>query len=67
MANRPKNQHWVSRFYLRHFATPETREKDEAQIWMFSNQERDGDERLKNIKSARRLVKRDHLACMPIG
>jgi predicted Mrr-cat superfamily restriction endonuclease len=49
------------------FATPETREKDEAQIWMFSNQERDGDERLTNIKSARRLVKRDHLACMPSG
>lgn len=34
-----KNQHRASQFYLRHFAIPETREKDEAQIWMFSNQE----------------------------
>lgn len=53
MANRPKNQHWVPRFYLRHFATPITRErdKDEAQIWMFSNKERDGDERITNIKN----------------
>lgn len=51
MVNRPKNQHWVPRFYLRHFATPGTREKDEAQIWMFSNEERDGDERLTNIKN----------------
>lgn len=53
MANRPKNQHWVPRFYLRNFATPETRTrgKDESQIWMFSNDERDGDERLTNIKN----------------
>jgi hypothetical protein len=49
MTNRPKNQHWVPRFYLRHFATPETRAQDEAQIWMFSNQERYGDELLTNI------------------
>jgi hypothetical protein len=56
--NRPKNQHWVPRFYLRQFATPETRERDEAQIWMFSNQDRDGDERLTNIKNvcARRYL-----------
>jgi hypothetical protein len=44
MANCPKNQHWVKRLYLRHFFTPETKEKNEPQIWMFSNQERDGDE-----------------------
>jgi hypothetical protein len=50
-SNRPKNQHWVPRFYLRQFATPETREKDAPQIWMFSNQDRDGDERLTNIKN----------------
>lgn len=57
-SNRSKNQHWVPRFYLRQFATPETREKDEAQIWMFSNQDRDGDERLTNIKNvcARRYL-----------
>lgn len=51
MANRPKNQHWVPRFYLRHFATPETRAEEEAQIWMFSNEKRDGDERLTNIRN----------------
>ena len=53
VANRPKNQHWVPRFYLRNFATPETRTrgKDESQIWMFSNDERDGNERLTNIKN----------------
>ena len=51
MSNRPKNQHWVPQFYLRQFATPATREKDEAQVWMFSNQHRDGDERLTNIKN----------------
>lgn len=51
MSNRPKNQHWVPRFYLRQFATPETRTQDEAQVWMFSNQEGDGDERLTNIKN----------------
>lgn len=58
IVNRPKSQHWVPRFYLRHFATPETREKDEAQIWMFSNLEGDGDERLTNIKNvcARRYL-----------
>lgn len=50
-SNRPKNQHWVPRFYLRQFATPETRERDEAQIWMFSNQDRDTDECLTNIKN----------------
>jgi hypothetical protein len=51
MSNRPKNQDWVPRFYLRQFATRETKEKDEAQLRMFSNQERDGDERLTNIKN----------------
>jgi hypothetical protein len=53
MANRPKNQHFVPRFYLRNFATPETRtrRKDKSQIWMFSNDETDGDERLTNIRN----------------
>jgi len=53
MANRPKNQHWVPRFYLRYFATPETRTrgKDKPQIWMFSNDETDGDERLTNVRN----------------
>jgi hypothetical protein len=37
--NRAKNQHWVPQFYLRHFATPETRGKDGAQVWIFSHDE----------------------------
>lgn len=58
MAGHPKNQHFVPRFYLRHFATPETRATAEAQIWVFSNQESDGDEHLTNIKNvcARRYL-----------
>ena len=36
---------------MRHFSTPETREAQEDQIWMFSNEYRDGDERLTNIKN----------------
>lgn len=51
MSSRSKNQHWVPRFYLRHFATPETRDAEEAQIWIFSNSKEDGDERLTNIKN----------------
>lgn len=53
MANRSKNQHWVPRFYLRYFATPETRRrgKDKSQLWMFSNDETDGDERLTNVRN----------------
>ena len=47
----PKNQHWVPRFYLLRCATPETGDDDETQIPMFSNQERDGDGRLTNIKN----------------
>jgi hypothetical protein len=47
-----KNQHWVSQFYLRHFATPETRGKDAAsQVWIFSCDEGDGDETLTNIRN----------------
>ena len=47
--NRPKNQHWVPQFYLRHFATPDSRGNDEAQVWVFSKDEADGDERLTNV------------------
>ncbi len=48
---RPKNQHWVPQFYLRHFATPETRDKDQAQVWIFSKDEADGDETLTNVRN----------------
>lgn len=33
MSGRPKNQHWVPRFYLKHFATPETRGGSNPQVW----------------------------------
>ena len=49
--NRPKNQHWVPRFYLRYFATPETYSTNEPQIWIFSRDENDGDESITNIKN----------------
>ncbi|MBI9092265.1 MAG: DUF4238 domain-containing protein [Desulfobacterium sp.] len=49
--SRPKNQHWVPRFYLRYFATPETYSTDEPQVWIFSKDEKDGDESITNIKN----------------
>jgi hypothetical protein len=48
---RPKNQHWVPQFYLRHFATPDTRGKNQAQVWVFSAEEADGDETLTNVRN----------------
>jgi hypothetical protein len=35
--------------HLRHFATPDSRGNDEAQVWVFSKDEADGDERLTNV------------------
>ena len=49
--NHPKNQHWVPRFYLRHFATPETCGTNEPKVWIFSKDENDGDESITNIKN----------------
>lgn len=49
--NRSKNQHWVPRFYLRYFATPETCSTDELQVWIFSKDENDGDESITNIRN----------------
>jgi hypothetical protein len=46
---KPKNQHWVPRFYLRTFATPETRESSDPQVWIFSTQH--GDPQLTNVKN----------------
>ncbi len=45
------NQHWVPRFYLRMFSTPETRESDEPQVWIFSKQKSDGNEQLTNVRN----------------
>lgn len=44
----PKQQHWVPRFYLRFFATPETAGGDEAQVWLLSKDE--GDPILANVR-----------------
>lgn len=49
--NKPKNQHWVPRFYLRYFATPETRDTKEPQAWIFSKEDDDGGEILTNTKN----------------
>jgi Protein of unknown function (DUF4238) len=50
--NRPKKQHWVPQFYLRHFATSASRgKKVEAQVWVFSKDEADGDESLKSVRN----------------
>ncbi len=50
--SRPKHQHWVPQFYLRYFSTPETRSEKDAQVWMFSKDEADGNECLTNIRNA---------------
>lgn len=51
VGSKPKRQHWVPRFYLRYFATPETRDSDEPQVWIFSKNEfdADGEPKLTNI------------------
>ena len=49
--NRPKHQHWVPQFYLRHFATPESRGTNRAQVWIFSKDDEDGDETLTNVRN----------------
>lgn len=43
------NQHWVPRFYLKHFSTEESRNKEESKVWIFSKIE--GDPKLVNIKN----------------
>lgn len=48
--NRPKRQHWVPEFYLRYFATAETRNKKIAKAWVFSKHEIDGEECLKSVR-----------------
>ena len=36
MPANPKVQHWVPKFYLRYFATPDTRETKNPKVWIFS-------------------------------
>jgi hypothetical protein len=47
----PKHLHWVSYFYLRYFATMESRQSKHPQTWIFSKDDSDGDEKLTNIRN----------------
>lgn len=49
--NRPKHQHWIPQFYLRHFATPESQGTDQPQVIIFSKDDGDGDESLTNVRN----------------
>ena len=49
--NKSVNQHWVPQFYLREFSTPETRQVEKPQVWIFSKQNLDGTERLTNVRN----------------
>jgi hypothetical protein len=40
----------MPRFYLREFSTPETRRANEAQVWIFSKNDADGDEQLASVR-----------------
>ena len=40
---KPKRQHWVPRFYLKGFATPQTKDSDHPQVWVFSKRQGDKD------------------------
>ncbi len=44
--NKAVHQHWVPRFYLNYFATPETRTTKTPRAWIFSKNFNDGDEKL---------------------
>lgn len=49
--DRSKNQHWVPQFYLRHFATPSSRNTNSPQVWIFSKEPADGDEKLTHVRN----------------
>ena len=49
--NRSKHQHWVPQFYLRYFATRESRDSANPQVWIFSKDSADGDETLTNNRN----------------
>lgn len=49
--SRSKHQHWVPQFYLRYFATKETRNSNQPQVWIFSKNASDGDEKLTNVRN----------------
>ena len=49
--SRSKHQQWVPQFYLRYFATPESRETKVPQVWIFSKHDHDGDEQLTHVRN----------------
>jgi hypothetical protein len=49
MASANRNQHWVPQFYLRYFATPETRDTRHLKIWAFPIKE--GEEFVTGIRN----------------
>lgn len=49
--NRAKHQHWVPQFYLRYYATPESRTSKQPKVWIFSKDEGDGDEKLTSVRN----------------
>lgn len=49
--NRSKHQHWVPQFYLRYFATTESRNSEQPQVWIFSKDPADGSETLTNVRN----------------
>lgn len=51
MSAKPKVQHWVPRFYLKHFATEESRDSRQPKVWIFSKEHGDGDPVTTNIRN----------------
>jgi hypothetical protein len=49
--SRAKHQHWVPQFYLRYFATADTRHSDAPKVWIFSKNAEDGDEKLTSVRN----------------
>lgn len=49
--SRSKHQHWVPQFYLRYFATPESRGTNTPQVWIFSKHDEDGDEQMTHVRN----------------
>jgi hypothetical protein len=49
--SRSKNQHWVPQFYLRYFATPDSRGTKTPQVWIFSKHDEDGHEQLTRVRN----------------
>lgn len=46
---KPKNQHWVPRFYLKSFATSDTRDAAEPKVWVLGKNS--GDPALTNVRN----------------